>query len=144
MKTILVVAIVLLGAAVLLSAGGRGESQPGAESGAAAVASEDLGQPLSSSRLAQIIAAGEENTYLVDVRTPGEYQAGAIPTAINIPYDLIADNLPTTDRSSRIILYCASGRRSGIAYDTLRDLGFTDVLDFGGIGNWQGELVVRE
>ncbi len=144
MKKPLVVVLLLLGAAVLLGAQGGGEGQPRSESGAGTVASDEPGQPLSSQQLEAIITAGEENTYLVDVRTPEEYRKGAIPTAINIPYDSIADNLPTTDRSARIILYCASGRRSGIAAQTLRDLGFSDVYNFGGVGNWQGKLVVRE
>jgi phage shock protein E len=101
-------------------------------------------EPLSSEKLAEIIAAADPNTYLVDVRTEAEYNAGAIPTAINIPYDVIADNLPTEDRSARIIVYCRSGNRSGIAQDTLEGLGFTDVRNFGGVGNWKGELVDRQ
>ena len=83
-------------------------------------------------------------TYLVDVRTEAEYRAGAIPSALNIPFDVIADNLPTEDRSDRIIVYCRSGNRSGVAADTLEGLGFTNVLDFGAVGNWRGELEVRQ
>ena len=101
-------------------------------------------EPLSSEKLAEIIASADSNTYLVDVRTEAEYNAGAIPTAINIPFDVIADNLPTEDRSARIIVYCRSGNRSGIAQDTLEGLGFTDVTNFGGVSNWKGELEVRE
>ena len=63
------------------------------------------------------------------MRTEGEYKAGAIPSAINIPFDVIADNLPTTDRSARIIVYCRSGNRSAVATDTLEDLGFSNVLE---------------
>jgi rhodanese-related sulfurtransferase len=118
-----------------------GRNEPVAQAASAPAAIEE---PLSSDKLAEIIAAGDPNTYLVDVRTEGEYNAGAIPSAINIPFDVIAENLPTEDRSARIIVYCRSGNRSGIAADTLESLGFTDVMDFGGVSNWMGELEVRE
>ena len=118
-----------------------GRSEQVAQATSAPAAAE---QPLSSEKLAEIIAAADPDTYLVDVRTEAEYNAGAIPTAINIPFDVIADNLPTEDRSARIIVYCRSGNRSGIAQDTLEGLGFTDVRNFGGVSNWKGELEVRE
>ena len=101
-------------------------------------------EPLSSEKLSEIIAAADPSTYLVDVRTEAEYNAGAIPTAINIPFDVIGSNLPTEDRSVRIIVYCRSGNRSGMAQDTLEGLGFTNVTNFGGVSNWRGELEVRE
>ena len=74
----------------------------------------------------------------MDVRTAEEYNSGAIPSAINIPYDVIADNLPTEDRSARIILYCRSGSRSSLAMPEpeakllaikqLRQLNFTGTI----------------
>ena len=99
---------------------------------------------ITSDELAAIMAEGDANTFLIDVRRAEEYAAGAIPGAINIPYDVISGNLPTDDRSARIIVYCASGRRSAIARATLVDLGFTNVTDFGGVTNWTGELVSTE
>jgi phage shock protein E len=129
----------LIVSGTFIFAGGRNERLGQVSSAPAAV-----DEPLSSERLAEIIASGDSNTYLVDVRTEGEYNAGAIPSAINIPFDQIAANLPTEDRSARIIVYCRSGNRSGIAADTLEVLGFTNILDFGGVGNWKGELEVRE
>jgi len=129
----------LIVSGTLIYAGGRNERVAQAASAPAAIE-----EPLSSEKLAEIIASGDPDTYLVDVRTEGEYKAGAIPSAINIPFDLIAANLPTEDRSARIIVYCRSGNRSGIAADTLEDMGFTNILDFGGVGNWKGELEVRE
>ena len=117
-----------------------GQNERVAQTAGAPVAAEEA---LSSEKLAEIIASADPDTYLVDVRTEAEYNAGAIPTAINIPFDVIADNLPTEDRSARIIVYCRSGNRSGIAEDTLEELGFTNVMDFGGVGNWKGQLEVR-
>jgi phage shock protein E len=139
MKMFIIILVMLALSATLIFSGGRSEPT-GQSSGAPAA----VQQPLSSEQLAEIIASGDPDTYLVDVRTEAEYQAGAIPTAINIPFDVIADNLPTEDRSARIIVYCRSGNRSGIAQDTLEGLGFTNVTNFGGVGNWKGELEIRQ
>ena len=139
MKAIIIILVILFVSGSLLYAGGRRE--PASRGVSAAVSVEEA---LSSQRLAEIIASGDPDTYLVDVRTEAEFNAGAIPSAINIPYDVIAANLPTEDRSDRIIVYCRSGNRSGVAADTLEQLGFTNVLDFGGVGNWAGELEVRQ
>ncbi len=80
---------------------------------------------------------------LLDVRTLDEYSAGHIPAAVLLPYDEIAQKaeklLPEKD--AEIIVYCRSGRRSAIAADELRKLGYTEVKDFGGISRWQGELI---
>ncbi len=99
---------------------------------------------LSPAELAGIVAQDSGEFILIDVRTPPEYQAGAIPSAINIAYDLLANNLPTEDRGQKIIVYCRSGRRSSIARRTLEELGFDEVYDFGAIGNWQDKLLVKE
>jgi len=138
MKTIITVLVILFVSVAVLSAGGRSENKVQRTAAGAEI------EPLSSERLAEIIAANDGNTYLVDVRTEEEYNSGAIPSAINIPFDVIAENLPTEDRTARIIVYCRSGNRSGIASDTLEDLGFTNILDFGGVNNWKGELEIRE
>jgi rhodanese-related sulfurtransferase len=100
-------------------------------------------EPLSSDRLAELIAQADQNTYLIDVRTAEEFKSGAIPTAINIPYDVIENNLPTQDRSARIVVYCRSGHRASIAKAKLEALGFTQVNNFGGIDNWSGRLISR-
>lgn len=99
---------------------------------------------LSPAELAEIVAQDSGAFILIDVRTPPEYRAGAIPSAINIAYDLLANTLPTEDRAQKIIVYCRSGGRSSIARRTLEELGFDQVYDFGAISNWQGELLVRE
>jgi phage shock protein E len=139
MKSIIIALVILFAFGTLIYANGQGEQVAQTTNGPTAA-----GQPLSSEKLAEIIAEADPNTYLVDVRTEAEYNAGAIPTAINIPFDVIADNLPTEDRSARIVVYCRSGNRSGIAQDTLEELGFTDVENFGAVSNWDGELEVRQ
>lgn len=71
----------------------------------------------------------ENNYQIVDVRTKEEYEEGHIKNAILIPYDQINDQV-ALDKDKKILVYCRSGRRSGIAYQTLTELGF-DVMDLG-------------
>lgn len=88
---------------------------------------------------AQALAAA--GAVVVDVRTPAEYQAGHIPGARLIPYDQIAaraGELPAKDRP--VVLYCRTGRRTGIAAAALRDLGYTAVYDLQGLTNWPGPV----
>lgn len=90
--------------------------------------------------LKNFIETSGSDYILVDVRTKAEFDSGHIPTAILIPYDTITRNLPTTDKDAVIIVYCRSGRRSGIAKNALEQLGYTKVTDFGGITNWKWDL----
>ena len=71
---------------------------------------------------------------MIDVRTDAEFQQGHLPGAINIPYDQIVERraeLPP-DLNRPIVLYCRSGRRSGIARQSLEKLGFTNAINAGG------------
>lgn len=73
------------------------------------------------------------NSVLVDVRTPAEFATGFLDGAINIEFQNI-DELaarPGVDKSDDITLYCRSGRRSAIALDTLKAMGFERVRDIG-------------
>lgn len=71
----------------------------------------------------------ENNYVIVDVRTKDEYDSGHIVGAINIPYDEIDDSV-SLDKDKTIMVYCRSGQRSSVAYNTLKDLGY-EVLDLG-------------
>lgn len=66
---------------------------------------------------------------IVDVRTSEEYNSGHVVGAINIPYDTIDKNTGL-DKDKYIFVYCASGGRSAVAYDTLKNLGY-DVYNLG-------------
>lgn len=70
----------------------------------------------------------------IDVRTPEEFAQGHIAGAINIPYEVIGREISgvTQDVESDIRVYCRSGRRSGVARDTLSGLGFSHVINEGG------------
>jgi phage shock protein E len=94
--------------------------------------------------LARLIADKSEPYFLLDVRTPEEYSAGHIPTAVNAPVTEIARKLPTADTSALIIVYCRSGARSAAAAKALIDLGYARVVDFGSVSRWKGELVTGD
>jgi len=80
---------------------------------------------------------------ILDVRTEQEFREIRIDGAILIPYSeirgLVEDQL--TDKSAVILVYCQSGRRSAIAAQTLANMGYRNVYDFGGIVNWAFETV---
>lgn len=72
----------------------------------------------------------KQNEYIiVDVRTKREYNGGHLVGAINIPYDEINEET-NLDSDKLILVYCKSGSRSAIAYDTLISLGY-DVYNMG-------------
>jgi len=77
------------------------------------------------------IAAGAR---IVDVRTPAEFKDGAYKGAINIPISsLLARMKELEPRDAPIVLYCASGARSGQGARLLKQAGFTDVINAGGL-----------
>ncbi len=88
------------------------------------------------------IMKDEKNYIILDVRTPEEYLSGHIPGAINIPNEDISDaEVPgLTDKSQLILIYCRSGRRSKEASKKLVKLGYTNIVEFGGIIDWKGEI----
>lgn len=69
----------------------------------------------------------------IDVRTAEEFQAGHLEGAIHIPYDEIAEKIEavSVDKTADIQLYCRSGRRSGIALETLRSMGYSKATNAG-------------
>ena len=80
---------------------------------------------------------------ILDVRRPDEYAAGHIPNAINVPNESIgtAEISELPDKNQLIMVYCRSGRRSKEASEKLVKLGYTNIVEFGGILDWKGEIV---
>lgn len=76
--------------------------------------------------------AGE--SHWIDVRDPNEFSAGHVEGAINIPHTEIASGIGavTENKDADLYLYCRSGRRSGLAANVLREMGFTNVVNVGG------------
>ena len=86
----------------------------------------------------------EESSYIIlDVRTTEEYSEKHIPGAINIPNETIGtEDIPELpDKEQLILVYCRSGNRSKQASEKLVKLGYTNIVEFGGITDWTGETV---
>lgn len=79
---------------------------------------------------------------ILDVRTLEEFNSGHIPNAINIPNEVILEKAESilTDKEQVILVYCRSGRRSKEAASKLVELGYSNVLEFGGIIDWKYEI----
>ena len=91
-----------------------------------------------------VIMMQEESDYiLLDVRRPDEFAAGHIANAINVPNETIgtAEIPELPDKNQLIMVYCRSGRRSKEASEKLVKLGYTNIVEFGGILDWKGETV---
>lgn len=85
----------------------------------------------------------QESGYIIlDVRRADEFAAGHIPGAINVANESIGtDEIPELpDKDQLIMVYCRSGRRSKEASEKLVKLGYTNIVEFGGILDWKGEV----
>lgn len=124
--------LILIGLAVL-----AGCAAPTEKSGA-----QSSYRQISAEEAAEIMAQ-EENYILLDVRTLEEYQEQHIPGAICIPNeDIGSDEISALpDKDQCILVYCRSGNRSKQASEKLVKLGYTNVVEFGGIIDWPGETV---
>ena len=91
-------------------------------------------------------AMEKDSGYIIlDVRTKEEYDAGHIKDAICIPVETIGGEAPKDlpDKGQTIYVYCRSGNRSKTASAKLADLGYTSIIEFGGVNTWPGELVTE-
>ena len=79
----------------------------------------------------------------MDVRTAEEFNDSHIPGAVNIPNEEIGtEEIPQLpDKDQKIFVYCRSGNRSKQASEKLAALGYTNIIEFGGINSWPGETV---
>ena len=89
------------------------------------------------------IAKNNPDAIIVDVRHDDEYKAGHIPGAVLLTMETItaetaAKVLP--DKNQMILIYCRSGRRSKMAAQNLLDLGYTNLIEFGGILDYKGKV----
>ena len=88
----------------------------------------------------------EENYIILDVRTLEEFKEKHIPGAICIPNETINTEEPTAlpDKEQLIMVYCRSGNRSKQAAQKLADMGYTNIVEIGGINDWTGEVYPHE
>ncbi|MCI6665855.1 MAG: rhodanese-like domain-containing protein [Lachnospiraceae bacterium] len=91
----------------------------------------------------QIFESGGADSYIIlDVRTSDEFADGHIPGAINVANESIGAESPVelADKNQLIYVYCRSGNRSKQAAEKLVALGYTNIVEFGGIIDWTGEI----
>ncbi len=82
-----------------------------------------------------------EGSIILDVRTISEYEDGHIPNSINIPVDEISNiALKYKDKQTYFFVYCLSGARSASAVRIMKNMGYENVVDMGGISNYHGYI----
>ena len=112
-----------------------------AVSGGAGV--KDSGYRQVSAEEAVSLMETETDYIILDVRTQEEYEDRHIPGALCIPNETIgSEDIPELpDKEQLILVYCRSGNRSKQASEKLAALGYTNIVEFGGINDWPGETV---
>ena len=117
---------------------GEGTTENSTENTTALITYEQISQDE-----AKRIMDTEDEFVIIDARTEEEFSEGHIEGAILIPEYEIAERAEKEipEKDTLILVYCRSGRRSKIASDVLVQLGYTNVKEFGGIIDWQFEIV---
>lgn len=97
----------------------------------------DAVEKVDAAEAVEIIEAGEHT--VIDVRTPAEYAAGHVDGAENIDVSAgsFEQQVEQLDKDEEYVVYCQSGNRSAQAADTMAELGFTEIVDGGGIVDLQ-------
>jgi len=95
--------------------------------------------------LALVAGSVWAKTVVIDVRTPQEFAQDHIAGALNIDYTVIAQEISraSVSKEDTVILYCRSGNRSGIAQNTLKQLGYLRAENYGGIAQARQRLQIR-
>ncbi|MCL2592049.1 MAG: rhodanese-like domain-containing protein [Defluviitaleaceae bacterium] len=98
------------------------------------------GQQITASQANEIINT-HPDAIIVDVRTRQEFNTERIPGAILLTQSSISEHAETVlpDKDALILVYCQSGNRSRSAVRLLVSMGYTNILDFGGIRSWPYE-----
>jgi rhodanese-related sulfurtransferase len=118
-----VTAIALLGGAIALL------SPPAAETGYPAEIS-----------VAEAAAKRDQGVFILDVRTPAEWQEYHVPGSTLIPLDELPSRLDEVPRDQEVVVVCRSGNRSATGRDMLRQAGFTQVTSLaGGLSQWRSQ-----
>lgn len=92
----------------------------------------------------EIFESDTDGSYIIlDVRHADEFAEGHIPGAVNVANESIGTEAPAElqDKDQLIYVYCRSGNRSKQAAEKLAALGYTNIVEFGGIRDWTGEII---
>lgn len=84
-----------------------------------------------------------QDVLILDVREQDEYDSGHIPGAVLLPVGTITEDSAAEiipEKDTTVLVYCRSGNRSKTAAQTLAELGYTGVCEFGGISTWPYEV----
>lgn len=97
----------------------------------------DAVEKVDAAEAVEIIEAGEHT--VIDVRTPAEFAAGHVDGSENIDVSAgsFEQQVEQLDKDEEYVVYCQSGNRSAQAADTMAELGFTEIVDGGGIVDLQ-------
>ena len=80
----------------------------------------------------QVPGLDRDKTIILDVRTPGEFRAGSIDGAVNIPVDELRGRIDSIPRDRSVVVFCAVGQRAHVAARILRQSGFDEVYNLSG------------
>lgn len=84
------------------------------------------------------IPAVDAGGVLIDVREQAEWdERHATPAQLFTLSRIEGGELPNVAKDSKVLVYCHSGRRAGIAVDLLRQAGYSDVTNIGGLTDWE-------
>ncbi len=99
-----------------------------------------------SAEEAKEIMDNETKYLILDVRTKEEFDEGHIPEAVLLPNEEIDEDVSEIlpDQEQKILVYCRSGNRSKQASDKLSKLGYSNIIEFGGIVDWPYEIEVTK
>jgi phage shock protein E len=105
------------------------------------VVSKQIRSKLALGKVQKLIAAGVDVLFL-DVRTQAEHLERRIADSVNVPLDQLHTGIARVapDKSAPLAVYCLSGSRASSAVGILKGLGYSSVVNIGGIGAWTGEL----
>jgi phage shock protein E len=94
--------------------------------------------PVTPQQVHELQVKKDPSLLVIDVRSAEEYAAGHVPGAVNIPQDQVASRLAEIPKDKEVVLYCRSGRRAGLAADTLEANGYKNLqLLQGDMPGWE-------
>jgi phage shock protein E len=135
MRNLIIAAVALIAVLVLVVVA-VSSSTPAQETTALAAAPVTSGRITPAQYTSQYAEASTPHL-LIDVRTPEEFASGHLPNAVNISLQDLPARLGEVPADEPVVLYCRSGNRSAQAATLLNNAGYTQVLDLGGIIDWQ-------
>ncbi len=95
-------------------------------------------QSVGAQEIQDLLRSRSPAVFLLDVRTPAEYQRGRIPGSVLIPMNTIPSRLSDIPKDKRVVVVCASGGRSAVVARYLRESGYPWVANYaGGVIDWQ-------